>query len=228
MLFSNTDNEIPCDVKIVNTVIKKTECCKFLGLYIDAGLKWDSHIDQLCKIISRNIGVINKIKFLVPAKVLDSLYNTLIGSYLNYGILAWGGSSINKLNRILLLQKRALRTINFADFRSHTSPYFTKHKTLKVKDIYYHQLGSLVYQSTRNTLPSSINSIFTHNHEIHSHFTRQASNLHIPYTRTSLAYKTVKLEGPKLWNSLNSQLKASKSLSVFKRKFKCTLLNSYC
>lgn len=161
--------------------------------------------------------MINKIKFLVPAKVLDSLYNTLIGSYLNYGILAWGGSSINKLNRILLLQKRALRAINFADFRSHTSPYFTKHKTLKVKDIYYHQLGSLVYQSTRNTLPSSINSIFTQNHEIHSHF-----------TRTSLAYKTVKLEGPKLWNSLNSQLKASKSLSVFKRKFKCTLLNSYC
>lgn len=107
-------------------------CCKFLGLYIDSGLKWDSHIDQLCKIISRNIGVINKIKFLFPAKVLDSLYNTLIGSYLNYGILTWGGSSINKLNRILLLQKRALRAINFADFRSHTSPYFTKHKTLKV------------------------------------------------------------------------------------------------
>ena len=100
MVFSNIANEI-------NTVIKKTECCKFLGLYIDAGLKWDSHIDQSCKIISRNIGVINKIKFLVPAKVLDSLYNPLIGSYLNYGILAWGGSSINKLNRILLLQKRS-------------------------------------------------------------------------------------------------------------------------
>lgn len=228
MLFSNSVTDIPCDVKICNTVIEKTDCCKFLGLLIDSGLKWDNHIDQLCKTISRNIGVINKIKHFVPASVLDSLYNTMIVSYLNYGILAWGCSSNNKLNRILLLQKRALRMINSANCYSHANPFFSKHRTLKVKDIYNHQLGSLMYQSTRNSLPSSIKSIFTPNCEIHSYFTRQAVHLHIPYTRTSLAYKTIKYEGPKLWNSLNGQLQASKNLFVFKRLFKTTLINSYC
>ena len=90
MLFSNSAIEIPCEVKIHNSVIKKTDCCKFLGLFIDSGLKWNNHIDHLCKIISRNIGVINKIKYFVPTSALDSLYNSFMLSYLNYGVLAWG------------------------------------------------------------------------------------------------------------------------------------------
>ena len=34
------------------------------------------------------------------------------------------------LIRLLPLQKRALRVINFADFYAHTDPVFLKHRTL--------------------------------------------------------------------------------------------------
>ena len=97
-----------------------------MGLFIDSGLTWKSHIDYICKIIARNIGVINRIKHFFPGPVLDSLYNTLVVSYINYGILAWGGSSSKNLNRLLLLQKRALRIINISDFNAHTDPLFLK------------------------------------------------------------------------------------------------------
>ena len=192
MLFSNSASDLPCLLKMNDFTITKTDCCKFLGLFIDCGLTWNSHVDYICKIIARNIGVINRTKHFFPEVVLLSLYNTVIGSYLNYGILAWGASSATNLNRLLLLQKQALCIINFTEFNAHTDPLFIKGNIFKVKDIYRLQLGSLMYQLTCNNLPSAIKSMFTLNSDVHSHFTRQASNFHIPYTRTSLAHKTVK------------------------------------
>ena len=66
MLFSNSASDLPGEVKINDSIIKQTNCCKFLGLFIDSGLTWKSHIDYICKIIARNIGVINRIKHFFP------------------------------------------------------------------------------------------------------------------------------------------------------------------
>ena len=118
--------------------------------------------------------VINRIKHFFPSSVLISLYNTLILSYLNYGILAWGNCSISNLHKLLILQKWALRMINSVDFYTNADRLFIKHRTLKIKDIYYHQLGSLMYQSVFNTLTTFINASFTWNNEIHTHSTGQA------------------------------------------------------
>ena len=69
MLFSNSANELLGDVLINDIVIKKTDCFKFLGLIIDSGLTWKKHVDYLCTIIGRNIGVINRIKHVVPPQI---------------------------------------------------------------------------------------------------------------------------------------------------------------
>ena len=90
MLFSNNHTVLPIDICIDNMVINLTNSVKFLGLYIDNKLSWKYHIDYLCKIISRNMGIINQLKAFFPHHILFSLYNTLILSYINYGILAWG------------------------------------------------------------------------------------------------------------------------------------------
>ena len=70
----------------------------------------------------------NRIKTILMYSVLVSLYNTLILSYLNYSILAWGGCSSSNLNMRLLLQNwgggRALRMINLVDFCAHSDPLF--------------------------------------------------------------------------------------------------------
>ena len=67
--------------------------------------------------MSRNIGIINKLKHFVPKRILLSLYYTLVMPYLNYGILAWGNSCKTYLNKLLKLQKRAVRHICKTSFR---------------------------------------------------------------------------------------------------------------
>ena len=163
--------------------MEKVDYITFMELYIDSKLTWTKHVDYLCKCIARNIGVINKIKHFIPPVVLASLYNTLILTYLSYGILAWGACSLSNLNRLFLLPKRAIRIINFTDFNAHTDPLFSKHKMLKIKHIHFHQLGSLVYQSVAGSSPYSINTLFTRNLGVHSHNTRQIANFHLQLNR---------------------------------------------
>ena len=75
-----------------DTVLERVKCTKFLGLLIDECLTWKTHIDCISKTISRNIGIMNKLKFSIPTRILHTLYCSLILPYINYGILIWGNT----------------------------------------------------------------------------------------------------------------------------------------
>ena len=81
-------------LEIVNTT-------KFLGIIIDENLTWKSHIDAISKTISRNIGMLSKMKHFVPGYILYSLYCTLVLPYIKYGILIWGNTCKTCLDKIL-------------------------------------------------------------------------------------------------------------------------------
>ena len=55
------------------------------------------------------------------------LYKSLIASYLNYGFILWGKES----QKVLTLQKKAIRLISNSSCNSHTNPLFIQHKLLK-------------------------------------------------------------------------------------------------
>ena len=78
MLFSSTFPELPRPIYMDNVQIQKVSKTKFLGTIIDDKLTWKYHIENICKIISRNIGMMNKLKYTFPSKVLLSLYSTLV------------------------------------------------------------------------------------------------------------------------------------------------------
>ena len=126
-------------------------------------------MNYLCKLISRNIGIINKLKYFFPYNI----YNAFILPYISYGILAWGNTSTCLLNRIFVLQKKALRIIDRVDFRAHSDPLFFNHYTLKVNDIYALQLGIFMHQLLAHDLPSSVERMFNSNTAIHQHHIHQ-------------------------------------------------------
>jgi len=84
---------------------------------IDSNLDWKHHIDHIGLKISKIIGLIAKLRHLVPIQTLLLIYNSLIHPYLSYGIVVWGQASKTQLLKLLKLQKRALR---FIDFKTKT------------------------------------------------------------------------------------------------------------
>ena len=44
--------------------ISHVSCTKFLGVILDDKLSWNSHVNNLCNIISRNIGILRNLNYL--------------------------------------------------------------------------------------------------------------------------------------------------------------------
>ena len=93
--------------------------------------------------------MIIKLKHLIPQKTLLTIYNSLMLPHINYCILAWGHDS----NRILKLQKKAIRIIAQVSFYTHSYPIFEKFNILKVNDIHLHQQLKFYFKLINNILP---------------------------------------------------------------------------
>ena len=65
-------------MKLNNVEIPRVEKTKFLGVIVDSKLTWKFHIQELEKKISKNIGIISRLSYILPADVLRMLYSTLV------------------------------------------------------------------------------------------------------------------------------------------------------
>ena len=64
------------------------------------------------------------------------IYNSLILPHMNYSLLAWGTNCTNTE----LLQKKAVRIINFKSPLAHTEPILKGMNQLKIITVYYYFL----------------------------------------------------------------------------------------
>ena len=227
MLFSNTIETLPGNIIFDETPLEKVNLIKFLGVYVDNKLSWKDHITTTCKTISRNIGVINKLKYVLPSSVLLMLYSSLILPYLNYGILVWGNTHQVLLEKLLLLQKKSMRIIFNLHPRTHTDDLFFHNKILKVKELYLFHLGQFMFKFKANNLPKVFDQTFNQNDSFHNYPTRHSNEYHLPLLRTILAQSTFVYTGPKFWNNLDDNLKIKMSIHSFKNKLKQLLLQTY-
>ena len=92
-----------------------------------------------------------RLKWFILSKFLVILYNSLVLQYLNYSLLNWGSSSVN-FDKILLLQKRAVRIISNADYHAHTANLCKTLKLLRIQDLYNTKLGKFMYNYMNNAL----------------------------------------------------------------------------
>ena len=93
----------------------------FLGVFLDDNLTWKPHISLLASKLSKSIGIIHKSRFFLSTQSFRTLYNSMILPYLYYCNLAWGGTYKANLQRIVILQKRALRIVNNSTYNANTS-----------------------------------------------------------------------------------------------------------
>ena len=198
-----------------------------MGIIIDDKLTWKNHCQKILTLISRNLGILRKLRYYVPSRILCSIYNTLSLPHLQYGILAWGNTHKTYLDKLLVIQKKSLRLINGSSFMDHSGPLFVKFNTLSVYDIYKYQLCALMYNFEKNTLPLNIKSFFVRNTDIHNYDTRSSNKLHLNKVRTSLHLSTVRHQGPLLWNKIRSScpMTSIRACKAYYKKLLLTAIN---
>ena len=78
---------------------------------IDTKLNWKIYVHHISLKISKLLGIINRIKWILSRSLLRLLYTTLIVPYCSYCNIVWGGAREVAMSRLIILQKCALRII---------------------------------------------------------------------------------------------------------------------
>ena len=215
------------NILIDDMPIIEKEVTTFLGVMIDSNLTWNSHINNICMLVSRGIGILYKLKYCLSQKSLFMLYNSLILSHISYCNIVWGNSNKMKIMLIYRLQKKALRICTHSYYIAHTDPIFYELKTLQIADIHIFQTAIFMYKFWINTIPLAFRNIFVYNSSIHSYPTRHSSDFHLTNPKIIMAYKSIRHHGPDIWNALPDKIKHSASLYSFKASMKKYLISKY-
>ena len=75
------------NIAINDTDIKRVESFNFFGLHIHESLSWRTHTDIVRNKISQVVGILYRLKNIFPKYILQTLYNSLIMSCINHGLL---------------------------------------------------------------------------------------------------------------------------------------------
>jgi hypothetical protein len=198
-------------------------CIKYLGVFIDDLLNWKYHIDYVCKKVSPVIGVLYRIRDLIPKTVLTKIYYSMIQSCFQYCIESWGSAYVTNLKPLLLLQKKAVRIITFSSWNEHTENLFKSLNILPLIKLYQLNICIMVFKEIIGY--GNINVKFGFVKYENQYNTRYSTNYNLNLYRynTNFGRKSLLYQGAKLFNSLPLEVKNIKSLYSFKKAVKLCL-----
>ena len=218
MVVTNRNYPIDFNIKCGDSDVEICTEVTYLGVKLDHNLKFNSHCRHVSNKISKSTGILYKLSNYLPKNTLTSIYYSLIYPYLNYCNLVWGNTFANHLYKISKLQKRAVRIICQAPFRSHSEPLFKSLNILTLADVHKYQVLIYMYKHHSATFQDFSN---------HGYSTRNRTNLRSSFRRTVLSRRSISCIGPSFWNALPAPLKNARKIDNFKFLLKRFITNNY-
>ena len=220
------------ELKINNFIIDRVTEFNFLGLIISSNMKWKKHIDHIALKVSKIIGIMYRLKFILPADVLLTIYNSLILPHFNYCHLAWG-SNITAGHKLHLLQKKAVRIVDHRHFLAHTEPICKRLRIVKIVDMFQISIWKFYYKLMNNMLPSYFEYMKPVQPVACNYYGIRKHRLHPPIINHEFGEQMVQYCLIKILNednhetTLNKNNIYSQSFFTFKVTLKINKINSY-
>ena len=120
--------------------------------------------------------------------MLKNIYYSLIYSHIVYAIQVWGSACDTELNKILVLQKKAVRMMTNNDYYPQipgllisTDPIFKELEILKVEDVFKLHLSKFIFSCLSLNTPSIFFDWFILNHTVHGYNTVSNTTISMLY-----------------------------------------------
>ena len=72
-----------------NQYVKVDNTCKYIGVSLDSKLTFKTHISHVVKKLSKQCGIVWRLRHYVPRSKLLNYYNTNVNSMIQFGILVY-------------------------------------------------------------------------------------------------------------------------------------------
>ena len=156
--------------------------------------------------INQKIGLISRIRNLLPLQARGALYNALILPLFDYGDVIWGNKNNDTImSELQILQNKAAKVMLGQPPRSSSTEAL---KSLDLKSLSTRRFCHRCIATHKCLIgETDFNSNFTKNKDVHLYNTRRSNDIRLLLPRTSLGKQTFIFHSTKDWNSLPNELK---------------------
>ena len=109
-----------------STELEQVNSHKLLEVTIDSQLTFDQQVENLSTKLSQRIAVLRKIRRFLPLDQRKLYYNAMIKQTMLYASSVWTSCSVENMQKVFKLQKRAARVILGADTNANSVQLFKK------------------------------------------------------------------------------------------------------
>ena len=223
MLFTSNRSQYKNDtlcLNIRNDAIEQSNEVKYLGLYVDLRLSFDSHVAKICDKLKVRTKRLWWIRSFISKDLAFTLYQSLIEPHLLYcNFILEGTSMINK-QKLQVQQNNALRAVKCIKKRSSGTEIRQELGVDSVSTQMQKACCKFVYKGYYNLGPPSLNNMF----ELHTSDRNLRSNDQlqcvVPKCKTQYAERNLGYRGAIHWNGLPVEVKSATTSDNFKVKLK--------
>jgi hypothetical protein len=105
-------NLISASVKVYDEEIETVQQYTHLEVIFIEKMTWTAHIDHLCAKVNKRLGLLKRIKHLLPHYARVLYYNSLVQPLFDYGDLVWGDkNNCTLMQNLQILQTKAAKVI---------------------------------------------------------------------------------------------------------------------
>ena len=229
VIFSRSPNFYPWFTEIISErgIIKRTRFTKYLGINVDETLSFKDHVKSVSKILSRNLGIMRKLKHIFPPNVLRLLYFSLIHPYILYCSSIWLGTFPSIVHPIRVIQNNAIRVFCGVGNQESLRSMYRDLNIMPAAGLRDFYTLIFIYRYYRGSLPDCFTGIFCERSDVHHHNTRIRGNTEVPRLVSSRSSFSLIYRASKLWNKLSIDIKEIGSLDQFKSDLRVELLGRY-
>ena len=131
---------------------------RLLGITIDNKLRWDSHINNVCKTVSRRVFLLSKLRYIDTRKLF---FNAHIKPDIDYASVVWDGFSDVLKKRLNSLHRRAVKLI-LPDTTLNTDQKLKEMRIMSLQKQLDYNKGLFMYRVLSNEAPGYISNLYTH------------------------------------------------------------------
>ena len=210
------ESKVPLTVSILDHKVDNVSSFKYLGIFISSDFKWTHHIEHIVKKVNQRLGLLKRVKHLLPFKSRLLYYNSIVMPLFDYADLVWGDKhNLTLMSSLQTLQNKAAKLILDRPLYSSASDALTTLNWVSLEKRRYQRRCVYVYKCL-NGLVNHDMDLLRHEDQ-HTYNTRNKDKLRIPIATRQWGQQRTAFQAVNDFNSLNPDIKQSANVAIFKR-----------
>ena len=227
ILFNGQKQYRHMKVQLNGSPIEMLPSLKLLGVTFQSNHSFNIHIGEVHKKMSQRIGLLSRLRHMLPLKPLNSLYKATIAPLATYCSSLWSQSRCPQLIQLERLQKRAARFILFQDFRETSLPLFIKLKWPKLTDTWQYNMLLAIHKCVLNLSSTLLNCCFLRRRVTRATRVTDEFAIDIPHINRNYFANSIFANGCKEYNTLAKEVRSLENFSIFKKTLKTIVFHYF-